>query len=142
MIEDNTLTRRRFIKSTGIGTAGVFMLTAKNYARSPGVNDRLTLAIIGCGHIASDAHLKALLPMRERGEVDILAVCDVYGRRAREFGERIKAAGGDAKLCGDYGEVLAMKDVDYVLIATPEHWHARQTLEALDAGRHGQPCLF
>jgi len=136
MCKHKTFTRRIFLKTTGIGTAGVCVLTAKNYARSSGVNDRLNLAIIGCGHIAGAAHLKALLPMRESGEVEILAVCDVYEKRARDLQERIKAAGGEARLYVDYHDVLAMKDVDYVLITTPEHWHAQQTLDALAAGKH------
>ncbi|UCD30649.1 MAG: Gfo/Idh/MocA family oxidoreductase [Planctomycetota bacterium] len=136
MFESDTFTRRSFLKTTGVGTAGVGILAAKSYARILGANDRLNVAIVGCGHIANAAHLQALLPMRQAGEVDILAVCDVYEKRARDFQDQIKAAGGKAKLYHDYREALAIKDVDYVLIATPEHWHARQILDSLEAGKH------
>jgi predicted dehydrogenase len=68
--------------------------------------------------------------------MEIVAVCDVYDKRMNDFVDKIKAAGGDAKAVPDYRDVLAMDEVDYVLIGTPEHWHAQQTLDALDAGKH------
>ena len=110
-------------------------ISARSYARVLGANDRITTAYIGCGHIAKQGHLKEILPtlFKDR-KLDILAACDVYRPRALEFQGLVKQAGGDLKLVGDYHEILAMKDVDYVTIATPEHWHAKMAIDALSAG--------
>ena len=60
----------------------------------------------------------------------IVAVCDVYRKRARENAEKLKC---DSTL--DYREVINRPDIDAVLIATPDHWHAKIALEAMDRGR-------
>ncbi len=77
------------------------------------------------------AHVRTLVRMREADNVEILAVCDVFDKRA-------EAA---AQLTGatpyrDYRRVLDHKEIDYVVIATPEHWHFRMTMEAAEAGKH------
>jgi len=137
MSEYKHVTRRSFLKTTGLAAAGTAAMSAKSYARVLGANDRLNMAFIGTGHIATAAHLPPLLKMREEENVEIVALCDVYETRMREFAEKVKAGGGgDPKLVNDYHDVLAMKDIDYVTIATPEHGHVRPTLDALDAGKH------
>lgn len=135
MAAGNEMTRRSFLRTTGMAAAGMAAFSARSYARAIGANDRLNMAFIGCGGIAGH-HLNKLLPMREAENLQIAAVCDVYQTRAKKFQDKIKAAGGDARLVADYHDVLAMKDLDYVLIATPEHRHAKITLDALDAGKH------
>ncbi|MHC4798783.1 MAG: Gfo/Idh/MocA family oxidoreductase, partial [Planctomycetota bacterium] len=132
MRQDNQVSRRALLKTTGVAAAGMTSVSARSYARILGTNERLNLAIVGCGHIVNASHLKALLPMQENGELGILGICDVYKSRAQECIESIREVGGNAKLFRDYRDILAMADVDYLLIATPEHWHARQTLDALD----------
>jgi predicted dehydrogenase len=127
-------TRRGLLKSAAL--AGTAAMTARSYAATPGANERLNMALVGCGSIAGSQHLPALLAMREEERLGILAVCDVYETRAKEFQDKIRSAGGDAKIVRDYRDVLAIKDVDYVTFATPEHWHARQCLDALEAGKH------
>ena len=59
-----------------------------------------------------------------------MAVADVYEKRKKRAGERFKC---DGYL--DYHEVIARKDVDAVIVATPDHWHAKLALEAMDAGK-------
>lgn len=135
MSERKRLTRRSFLRTTGVAAATMTTLSAGNAARAAGANDRMTMAIVGCGKIGQH-HLDKLLALREAKEVEILAVCDVYETRAREFQQKIKAAGGNARLVRDYRDVLAMKDVDYVLLSVPEHSHADLALAALDAGKH------
>jgi len=131
------VTRRGFLKTTGAVAAGMTMLSAKSYARALGANDRINTAIIGCGHIAKACHVTDLLPMVKANKVGILAVCDVYATRAREFQDRIKTEGGiEPAVVKDYREILGMRDVDYVTITTPEHWHHRMTMDALEAGKH------
>lgn len=111
------------------------VLSAKAYAATAGANDRLNVGMIGCGGMAT-SHLNSLLAMADDENVAIRRVCDVYTTRATEFQERVKAAGGEAGMTGDYREVLADPDIDYVVIATPEHSHHRLALAALDAKKH------
>jgi len=136
MSNRSNMTRRSFLKTTGAAAAGMAFLSAKNYVYAAGANGRLNMAIIGCGGMASHGHLNSLLEMRKDENIDIVAVCDVYDTRAKEFAAKCKAAGADPKVYHDYHDVLAMKDLDYVMIASPEHQHAKMTLDALDAGKH------
>ncbi len=116
------MTRREF-------AAGI-ALAAKSYSQIRGANDRLRVGAIGCGGQGM-AHLNALVKMRESDNIDVLSLCDVYDKRA---GQGAKLTG--ARIVKDYRRILDDKDIDYVLIATPEHWHARMTLDAADARKH------
>jgi predicted dehydrogenase len=104
--------------------------SAKSYASVQGANERVRMGVIGCGGIAGH-HMNTLLKMKEPDRIDMVTVCDVYTKR---LGEAAKLTG--AKPVADYRTILDDKGIDYVLIATPEHWHARMTLDALDAGKH------
>ncbi|MDK1020652.1 MAG: Gfo/Idh/MocA family oxidoreductase [Candidatus Hydrogenedentes bacterium] len=126
--------RRSFLK-VGAITAGTAALSAKSHARVMGANDRLNAGIIGCGSIAT-GHLRALFALMEEDNTAVKRVCDVFGKRAADFSDQIKEAGGDASPTGDYRDVLDDPDVDYVLIATPEHSHHYLTMAALKAGKH------
>jgi predicted dehydrogenase len=118
------LTRREFAAATALA------LTAKSYSQVRGANERIRIGAIGCGGQAMD-HFRNLVKMRESDNLDILTVCDIYDKRAAQ------AAGlTGGKIVKDYRRVLDNKDVDYVLIATPEHWHAHMTLDAADARKH------
>jgi predicted dehydrogenase len=119
-------TRRVFLQSAATGTA----LTARAYGQTAGANERLRVGIIGCGGIAGH-HLNTLLKMKEADNVEVTAVCDIYDKRTEAFATRT-----GARQYKDYRRLLDADDVDYVLIATPEHWHAQMTLDALDAGKH------
>jgi predicted dehydrogenase len=71
------------------------------------------------------------MKMKEADNVEIVAVCDVYQKRL----DQAAATTGAAPI-KDYRAMLDSKDIDYVTIVTPEHWHARMTLDAADAGKH------
>jgi predicted dehydrogenase len=92
------------------------------------VNGKLNVALIGCGGMgqgdcANEARLGA----------KIVAGCDIYTGRL----DRMKEIyGRDLFTTRDYREVLARRDVDAVIIATPDHWHARISVDALNAGKH------
>ncbi|HEY7912755.1 MAG TPA: Gfo/Idh/MocA family oxidoreductase [Blastocatellia bacterium] len=129
-------TRRDFIKAAAAGslvaTGTETILAARTAQQEPAKvspNDRIRLATIGIGGQGSGDTTVAL---RVPG-VELVAAADVYdGRliRAKEvFGDHLFTT-------RDYREVLARPDVDAVLIATPDHWHARQSIDALEAGKH------
>ncbi|HON65855.1 MAG TPA: Gfo/Idh/MocA family oxidoreductase [Phycisphaerae bacterium] len=129
------ISRRRFLRTSGAVAAATAM-TARSYAQTAGANDRLNLALVGCGGIAKE-HRGALLKLRESDNLGILAVCDVYEKRAKEFQAAFKEGGaGEPAVFKDYHDILAMKDIDCVVFCTPEHWHARNILDSLDAGKH------
>src|SRR5258708_29904882 len=118
-----TLSRRTFV-------AGATAFTALSYAKIPGANERLRIGVIGCGGQAM-GHMRALVKMRESDNCDIIAVCDVFDKRGEQASQ---LTGG--KIVEDHRRMLENPDVDYVLIATPEHWHYQMTLDAIAAGKH------
>ncbi len=130
------MNRRQFvIRSAAVTQLGSSLMkaatrTAARTATIRGANDRLRLGVIGCGGMAN-SHMDALLKMRESDNVEIAAVCDVYKLRLDAGAQK---TGG--KPHSDYRAILDDKDIDYVLIATPEHWHYQMTMDAVDAGKH------
>lgn len=105
-------------------------VTAKSYSQVTGANERLRVGVIGCGGMAN-GHMRTLLRNRQADNVEITAVCDLYQKR---LDAAAQLTGG--KPHRHYHDVLSSSDVDYVLIATPEHWHARICLDAAEAGKH------
>ena len=123
----NKISRRAFVSAS----AASIVATAASANRVIGANNRLRVGIIGCGGLAQGAHIPSLMRMKETDNVEIVAVCDVYQKRLDQA-----AATTGATPVKDYRAMLDSKDVDYVAIVTPEHWHARMTLDAADAGKH------
>lgn len=131
--------RRDFLKSAGAVTAALgaaehaFAARPSNKmaaSRVIGANDKINVGVIGVGgRGASVAGVFARLGQRDNS-CQILAVCDVYEKRKRTQAERFKC---DGTL--DWREVVERKDVDAVLVATPDHWHARIALAAMDQGK-------
>jgi len=132
--ESKPLSRRDFLK-TGAVTAGAVALSAQTRARAQGANSRIRMGFIGCGSIANE-HLSKLMQMRESDNVEIDIVCDVYRKRAEDFQRKIGREQARPLVETDYRKVLDRRDLDYVLIATPEHSHAYLIMDALDAGKH------
>lgn len=121
------VTRRKFIAGSAASVAAV----AASSSRVLGANNRLRIGIIGCGGLATGAHMPSLLKMKESDNCEIVAVSDIYDKR---LDNAVQMTG--AKPYKDYRALLDNKDIDYVTIATPEHWHARMTLDAADARKH------
>jgi predicted dehydrogenase len=135
--DDSLNTRRGFFKKAGVagvtlGLAHTAFAGARGQGgRVVGANDKINIGVIGMGgrgyYVASafqkfgDEHNNAC---------QIVAVCDVYEKRKRIAAEKFKAQGYT-----DYREVLARPDVDAVIVATPDHWHARIALDAMDKSK-------
>lgn len=123
------INRREFIKGSAALGAGVLAAPALGLAR--GANDRVNIGFIGCGGMGA-SHIRDYkeLSKTPRLNIAVVAVCDVYKprlQRAREL------SGGRA--FHDYREMLEMKDLDGVLISTPDHWHAKMSIDAMEAGK-------
>jgi predicted dehydrogenase len=129
------VTRRGFLRTTG-ALAAASVLTARNHARAAGANNRFQMGVIGCGGIATGGHLPPLLKLRKENELEIIAVCDIYDAVAKNYADKVKSDGGEPKVFHNFKDVLAIKDLDYIVNATPEHQHAHITIDALDAGKH------
>jgi predicted dehydrogenase len=140
--------RRDFIQSAGAAATW----TALSRSRVFGANNRLNIGLIGCGGRGSlDARLmrgnvdelKALAPdsfpggqpdPRLTGEprnVEIAALCDVDRRRI----DQARVWAPNARAYSDFRKLLASKDVDAVILATPDHWHGSIAILACEAGK-------
>jgi predicted dehydrogenase len=104
-------------------------------AGRPGANDRITLGHIGVGGMGG-GHLGRGLKFQELGLTDVAAVCDVDEKRLSAAVKRCGDAGSRAVPYADYRSLLEQKDIDAVIIATPDHWHGVQTVHACVSGKH------
>ena len=119
-------TRRTFHKAAA---GAVASLSAASYARALGANDRLQLGFVGVGN-RGDQLLDAFLPHKD---CEPVALCDVYEPYLPAANKKV---GGNAKTFHDHRKLLDQKDLDAVVIATPDHWHAVIFADACRAGKH------
>ncbi|HZV33543.1 MAG TPA: Gfo/Idh/MocA family oxidoreductase [Verrucomicrobiae bacterium] len=133
------LSRRRFLgKSTlAAGLAPIALSQVGPFIRSvraeePGPNDKIRLGVIGCG----GQGLYDFKDFLSNPEVDCAVVCDVDDKHiAMGLDALEKARGKKADSTKEFRDVLDRKDVDIVLVATPDHWHAMPTVYACQAGK-------
>ena len=116
-----SLARRDWLRLTAAG------MTAASYSKILGANERVNLGLIGSG--ARGQNVMGIF--QKSGRVDVKAVCDVFAERVDSA--QTKAPG--AKGFNEHRRLLESKDVDAVLIATPDHWHAGVAVDALNAGK-------
>jgi predicted dehydrogenase len=133
--------RRNFLKTTAVGASAV-ALAATTYSRVQGANGRVGVAFLGVGG-RCQAHIDVINKLkRDKKNVDPVAVCDVWDGNA-EVGRGLYYS---AEQCGlktndkvhvtkDYRRLLGLKEVDVVCIATPDHWHAKMSIDAAAAGK-------
>lgn len=126
-------TRRRFLQTSAAamaaGSVPYFAWNQKAFANQD-KNDRPQIGCIGVGSMGSgDARAHA-------GFGDILAVCDVDSSRAEKAKNDERIGKGKADAYGDYRKVLERNDIDTVSVVTPDHWHVKIAIEALEAGKH------
>ena len=136
-------TRRSFLKKAALGSAALtsapmvfgssyeekLYLSRKYNAAIFTKNDHINLALIGSG-------IQGIYDTQSALSVDgvkLVAVCDLYTGRL----DRAKELWGDALfITRDYRELLTRKDIDAVIVATPDHWHQKIVIDALRAGKH------
>ena len=117
-------TRRTFLTAA----TGLVVGARLAAARAQGANDRIRIGVIGTGGRA-----RGLMSLLKRlpGN-DMVAVCDVYEPRLLQASE---IAGSAAAKVGDYRRILDNREIDAVVIGTPDHWHKTITLDAVAAGK-------
>ena len=123
--------RRQFLQAGAAATAGAYFVSTDTPAfanQSP--NARPRIGCIGVGSMGTgDAKGHANFG-------DVLAVCDVDSRHAERAKNDPKIGKGKADVYKDYREVLERDDIDVVSVVTPDHWHVKIAIEALQAGKH------
>ena len=136
------MTRREFLDTAALGTAGLAIAsTAKSYGQIMGANNRLNFAVIGLNGRAY-AHLSSL--KANKANARISHVCDVESNILKKFAESTTQEMGEAPATDkDFRNILALKEVDAITIATPDHWHAPMAIAGVQAGKHvyvEKPC--
>jgi predicted dehydrogenase len=152
--EHRPLDRRKFLRKTTAAAGAALSLTAQGYAAVPGANERIRVGFLGCGGRAQ-AHIHLVAKLKDASVVPA-AVCDVWDGHEEDYdhtfgGHTVRRhyAQGlypSAVKCGldpadrkhvvkDYRRIIDLKEIDAVCIATPDHWHARMTLDAAAAGK-------
>lgn len=132
--------RRGFIKKLGLSTAALTAagssIASDNKSISylkriklDNASDDLNIALIGAGGMGTEDTNTAL---RHDG-IKLVAACDLYERRRKSAMEKW---GQDLFITDNYKEILKRKDVDAVIIGTPDHWHKQISIDALNAGKH------
>lgn len=133
--QSKDVSRRSFLETTGVAgaaaaAASTVAWTAKSYANIVGANERIYVGFIGAGGMGS-GHLGAIRGLRQSNNLQPVAVADCWKTRAKAGAEKVGAPASFT----DYRRVLDLKDINYVTIATPEHWHSKMTVDALSAGK-------
>ncbi len=121
---DEKLGRRQILR--GIGTTAASM-TAASYSRVMGANEKINLGAIGVG----DRGRHDMRMFQTTGDVEVAAVCDIYSQQI----DLAKQQAPNAKSFSDHRKLLEIKELDAVLIAVPDHWHAAIAIDALNAGK-------
>jgi predicted dehydrogenase len=123
------MNRRDFVRNTAFASALATTPAARNVL---GANERLVVGVIGPGG-PPFTRGKSVMRFFLRLGAEVAAISDVYEPHA----EAAKAeAGGKAEITKDYRKLLERKDLDAVIIGTPDHWHALPTIHACQAGKH------
>jgi len=126
--EGSSLNRRDFVRtSLGVGMAAAISTSNR---RILGANDRINLAFIGVGGRGRSLLREVMGIGEESNDVQVIAVCDVYEKRKRLASEVASCTG-----YLDYEEILEREDVDAIVNATPDHWHAAISIEAMEKGK-------
>src|SRR5689334_1019292 len=98
-----------------------------------GANDRIGLAMIGCG---GRGHVREVLPFLDETNTAFLAVCDTWRQQREKAAATVKQGTGRApEEYVNYHDVLAQKNIDAVVIATPDHQHCPILVDAVRAGK-------
>jgi predicted dehydrogenase len=127
------MTRRVFISTTFAAAAASRARALSGAApQSAGANDRIRVGVIGCGNRANQVTTEWL----KHKDSTFVAACDVARNRLEEMASKLgQAQSSKLEVYEDYRRLLERKDIDVVLVATPDHWHSPITVDACAAGK-------
>jgi predicted dehydrogenase len=149
MKDSPKVSRRGFMETAGVATGALMAGGAFPHPAVgggiKGANEKINFAVLGSGGRAQE-HLRILLKMKnkEQKPVDLIGICDVWDgnndvKRGLYYSAEkcgLDAQGKDKdRITKDYRKLLECKDVDAVVIATPDHWHAKMSIDAMEAGK-------
>jgi predicted dehydrogenase len=127
--------RRKFLKTATAGGAAL-ALSAASYSRVLGANDRISIGLVGCGGRGIDAHMAGIHAHQATQNFEITAVCDPWRLRQEEAAAKAKEwYGREARKFSSYRDLVALKDVDAVMIASPDHMHTTHLEAVAKAGK-------
>jgi predicted dehydrogenase len=144
LLRSGVETRRDFIKRAATAaavaaTTSVFKTpvygqnTAPAAGRAIGANDRIVVGFVGVGGQGLNSHVKPMKESAQANNIALAAVCDVSKHRLEEA----KAAVGEGcEAYEDYRRLLERKDIDAIVCSTVDHWHARVSIDSMNAGKH------
>jgi predicted dehydrogenase len=126
------ITRRNFVEAAGLTAGAGAIFGAPAIAGAGSANEKIRIGLIGAGSRGN----QLLGTFMNEADVEIVAIADVDDHHAQETAERVKKAKGNApETARDYRPMLDRKDLDAVVIATPDHWHALPAIQAVLAGK-------
>ncbi len=129
-----SFSRRKFLKSAAGGAA--MAMSAASYSRVMGANDRISIGVIGCGGRGVGAHMGGIKPHAGGENVEVTAVCDPWTVRQEAASARAKEHyGRAARKFSSYRDLLALEDIDAVMIASCDHQHTTHLKAAVEAGK-------
>jgi predicted dehydrogenase len=141
MSQEN-IQRRQFLMGGAVGAAlatPAFAARpaskAASMARVIGANDRINVGVIGTGGRGSHVGRQFAKAGKEGANCQVLAVCDVYQKRVSANKAFFEKEYGKCDATLDYREIVNRTDIDAVIVATPDHWHAPIALAAMDRGK-------
>ncbi|MDG2170872.1 MAG: Gfo/Idh/MocA family oxidoreductase, partial [Opitutales bacterium] len=124
----NSMTRREAMKFLGLGATGLALGSHSSKAQSFAKNETMNFGLIGCG-----GRMRRLIGGLEKNPgTRITSVCDVYDDFLNSTHVLVGGREREIQKTTRYEEVLARKDIDAVIVATPDHWHAPITIDAVD----------
>jgi len=132
---ERSYSRRRFLRNAAAGGAAL-AVSAASYSRVRGANERISIGIIGCGGRGVGAHMAGVHKHAQTQNVEITAVCDPWKVRQDVASAKVKEwYGRQARKFSGYRDLLALEDIDAVMIASCDHQHTTHLKAAAEAGK-------
>ncbi|HON00561.1 MAG TPA: Gfo/Idh/MocA family oxidoreductase [Acidobacteriota bacterium] len=141
-MNEKRVSRRTFLRTSASAAVISTAVGTTHAAPAPltqrGANNRLRIGFVGVGGRGFGAHVRTLSRFQEEGsQIELAAVSDVFAAYRERASAYIKEKHGNTPAqYVDYRDMYAKEDLDAVCISTPDHWHAKQILDALDSGKH------
>jgi predicted dehydrogenase len=127
------ISRRQFLRHTSSAAVGLGVgLGGRAWAEAQGANEKIVLGLIGCGGMGR-ANLKSFMKLKG---VEVGALCDVDSKQMQgAVRDVVGSERAEPKTYSDFRRLLEQKDLDAVIIATPDHWHALPFIAACEVGK-------